>query len=113
MAFTTLVRQNGFLLTLPLGLLAAGCYFHRQKKGVLTGALCCLGCLALIQGGLYSRLDIVYPDNTLEEAVGLPMTLLCNARQREPGASGWRDPGVSGHAGRRGRLAEHLPPVGL
>ena len=52
--------------------------------GVLTGALCCLGCLALIQGGLYSRLDIVYPDNTLEEAVGLPMTLLCNARQREP-----------------------------
>ena len=84
LAFTTLVRQNGFLLTLPLGLLDAGCYFRRQKKGVLTGALCCLGFLALIQGGLYSRLDIVYPDNTLEEAVGLPMTLLCNARQRKP-----------------------------
>lgn len=28
LAFTTLVRQNGFLLTLPLGLLAAGCYFR-------------------------------------------------------------------------------------
>ena len=85
LAFTTLVRQNGFLLTLPLGLLAAGCYVRRQKKGVVTGALCCLGCLVLIQGGLYSQLDIVYPDNTLEEAVGLPMTLLCNARQQEPG----------------------------
>ena len=38
------------------------------------------------------------------------------AVQRPPagaGASGWRDPGVSGHAGRRERLAEHLPPVGL
>ena len=85
LAFTTLVRQNGFLLTLPLGVLAIGCYFRRQKKGILTGALCCLGCLVLIQGGLYSQLDIVYPDNTLEEAVGLPMTLLCNARQQEPG----------------------------
>ena len=85
LAFTTLVRQNGFLLTLPLGALAIGCYFRRQKKGILTGALCCLGCLVLIQGGLYSQLDIVYPDNTLEEAVGLPMTLLCNARQQEPG----------------------------
>ena len=85
LAFTTLVRQNGFLLTLPLGALAIGCYFRRQKKGILAGALCCLGCLVLIQGGLYSQLDIVYPDNTLEEAVGLPMTLLCNARQQEPG----------------------------
>lgn len=37
LAFTTLVRQNGFLLTLPLGALAIGCYFRRRKKGFWQG----------------------------------------------------------------------------
>lgn len=84
LAFVTLTRQNGFLFSLPLLLLALGCYLRREKKGLLQSVLVFLLALAIVQGGVYGALDVVYPQNTLDEAVGLPMTLLLNARQSRP-----------------------------
>ena len=83
LAFTTMVRHNGVLLTLPLGLFALCCYPCERKRVLLSLGAFAL-CVALVQGPLYGALDIVYPKNTLEESVGIPMTILCNEKQKSP-----------------------------
>lgn len=85
LAFTTLVRHNAILFTLPLALCLALCCRSQWRKGLLmVGAW--LGALALVMGPLYGALDIVAPNNTLEEAVGLPMTVMLDIRAKNPDA---------------------------
>ena len=83
LAFTTMVRHNALLFTVPLALFAIFCYPNVRRKALLSlGVL--IACVALVQGALYGALDVVYPSNTLEESVGLPMTVLCDQKQRAP-----------------------------
>ena len=80
----TLLRINALLWTAPLLL----CIFFAYRNTRVNAALaaCVLAAfMGLVQGPLYGALDVVYPDNTKEEAVGLPMTILCDIRQKEPG----------------------------
>lgn len=79
----TLLRINALLWTVPLLL----CVFFAYRKTRVNTALaaCVLAAfMGLVQGPLYGALDVVYPNNTKEEAVGLPMTILCDIRQKEP-----------------------------
>lgn len=85
LAFVTLVRHNGFLFSVPLLALVLCCYGLRQK-GVRVATLAFALCMLVVKGPLYGALDIVYPSNTTEEAVGIPMMILGNARQTAPEA---------------------------
>lgn len=79
----TLLRINALLWTVPLLL---GVFFaYRPIRLNAALAACVMAALmAIIQGPVYGALDVVYPDNTKEEAVGLPMTILCDVRKTEP-----------------------------
>ncbi|MDD6144378.1 MAG: hypothetical protein PUD16_12925 [bacterium] len=79
----TLLRINALLWTAPLLL----CVFFAYRRIRLNAALAaCVAAafMAVIQGPVYGALDVVYPDNVKEEAVGLPMTILCDIRRTEP-----------------------------
>ena len=85
LAFTTLVRHNALLFTLPL---AATAFItcRRQLRGALTAMAALAAALALVLGPLYSALNVSYPSNGLEESIGVPMTVLCNIRKENPNA---------------------------
>lgn len=79
LALTTLMRHNAALLTLPLLVTILAYYREQWKRGllcVLTAAIVYAG----ITGPLYSALHVTYPDNTMEESIGLPMTIVCDIR---------------------------------
>ena len=83
LAFATLLRINALLWTVPLLLCVFFAYKPVRKQAALAlGVMIAL--MAIIQGPVYGMLDVVYPDNTVEESVGLPMTILGDIRQREP-----------------------------
>ncbi len=85
LAFTTLVRHNALLFTLPL-LAVTAFTCAKQLRGALTAAAALITALALAWGPLYASLNVTYPDNLLEESVGLPMTVVCDVRKTNPGA---------------------------
>ncbi|NLI21182.1 MAG: hypothetical protein GX418_06510 [Clostridiales bacterium] len=85
LAFTTLVRHNALLFTLPLGLIAA-VVCRERVLGVLTAAATLLVAVWLVWGPLYAALGVTYPSNTLEESVGLPMTVVSDIRKVNPDA---------------------------
>ncbi len=85
LAFTTLVRHNAFFFTAPL-LVTALLACRGSLRGGLTAAAALLAALALVWGSLYASLHVTYPDNTLEESVGLPMTVVCDVRKLNPDA---------------------------
>ena len=85
LAFTTLVRHNAMLFTLPLMVIALCSFAGVRRMAVLAAAVMAAAVL-LVRSPLYGTLDVVYPDNTVEEAVGLPMTVLGNAFQTAPHA---------------------------
>jgi len=85
LAFTTMVRHNAFFFTLPL-LITAGLCFRRQWQAVLLSVTTLAACLALVWGPLYSALDVTYPSNTLEESIGIPMTIISDIRSENPDA---------------------------
>ncbi|MCE5342911.1 MAG: hypothetical protein LLF96_04885 [Eubacteriales bacterium] len=85
LAFTTLVRHNAFLFTLPL-LVTAALTCAGQTRGVLTAAAVLVAAVALTWGPLYAALHVTYPDNMLEESIGLPMTVICDVRVQNPDA---------------------------
>lgn len=82
LAFVSLVRHNGVLLALPMLLIAVFCFPARRGAALAAGAAACL--MLLVRVPLYGALDIVYPGNTLEEAVGLPMTVMADIKQASP-----------------------------
>lgn len=85
LAFTTLVRHNALLFTLPLAVIVLCSFAGVRRMAALALAMMAAGML-LVRGPLYGSLDVVYPDNTAEEAVGLPMIVLGNAMQQQPDA---------------------------
>ena len=85
LAFTTLVRHNAMFYTVPLLLCLLLCYRARWKRLLLAAGVTAL-CLGLVTGVVYSALDIIQPENTLEESVGIPMTVLMDARLKNPEA---------------------------
>ncbi len=85
LALTTLVRHNALLFTLPLCLIVLCSFAGVRRMAALAAAVMAAGVL-LVRGPLYGALDVVYPNNTMEEAVGIPMTLLGNAAQKAPEA---------------------------
>ena len=85
LAFTTMVRHNALLFTLPLLIGLAVCY-RRQLRGALTAAAVLAACLALVWGPLYGALNVSYPNNTLEESIGVPMTVISDIRKVNPDA---------------------------
>ncbi len=85
LAFTTMVRHNAFFFTLPL-LLMVLFTCRRQLRFTLTAAAVLITALALVWGPLYAALPITYPNNTVEEAIGIPMTVLCDVRAQNPDA---------------------------
>ena len=83
LACITLLRINALLWTVPLIL----CVFFAYRKTRLQAVLSVVAMvlvMMLVQGPVYGALDVVYPDNTKEEAVGLPMTILGDIRRTEP-----------------------------
>lgn len=85
LAFTTMVRHNAVLFTLPL-LLCVLLYFRRQIKPLLISLAVFAACLALTWGPLYQSLNVTYPNNALEESIGVPMTVISDVRKLNPGA---------------------------
>lgn len=83
LAFTTMVRHNAILFTLPLLALVIGCYGLKHRRNLIAGGTFAL-CLLLVQGVLFGALDVVYPSNTVEEAVGIPMMIMANCKQAAP-----------------------------
>lgn len=79
----SLLRVNALLWTLPFLLCVLFAYCPARRGAALAAGVM-TGFMALVQGPVYGALDIVYPQNTVEESVGLPMTVLCDIRQREP-----------------------------
>ena len=83
LAYTTLLRINALLWTVPFVL----CLFfaHRpvRRQAACAAAVMALA-MALVQGPVYGMLDVVYPDNTVEESVGLPMTILGDVKKLQP-----------------------------
>lgn len=85
LAFTTLVRHNAILFTLPMAVIVFFAFAGVRRMAALAACVLAAGVL-LVRGPVYGALDVVYPDNTVEEAVGLPMTVLGNAMQQSPHA---------------------------
>ncbi|NLO86041.1 MAG: hypothetical protein GX096_11540 [Clostridiales bacterium] len=83
LAFVTLVRHNGFIFTMPL-LVFVGFSYEKQWRNVLASAALLILCLGLVQGPLYGALDVVYPSNFTEESIGIPMTIMANAKKSSP-----------------------------
>lgn len=84
LAYTTLLRVNALFWTVPF-LVCAFLAFRISRKQALAAAAVMIALMALVQGPLYGALDVVYPDNTVEESIGVPMTVLCDIKQVEPG----------------------------
>lgn len=85
LAFTTIMRHNAFFLTLPLLVILIYLYVKRHKKILIAGAIMLIGVL-LIQGPLYTIMDVQKPDNTYRESVGVPMVILGNVYMKNPNA---------------------------
>ncbi len=83
LAWTTLARHNGMFFSVPLMLCLLLCYGRQRKPLAMAAALMAV-LVALVLGPLYGALDVVKPNNTLEESVGIPMTILCDARKQNP-----------------------------
>jgi hypothetical protein len=85
LAFTTLVRHNALLFTVPL-LVTALLTCRGQLRGALRATAALVMASALVLGPLYASLDVTYPNNTVEESIGIPMTIICDARAQNPDA---------------------------
>ena len=85
LAFTTLVRHNGLLFTLPM-LLTVLLTCRAGRKGAMIATAAMVTALSLTLGPLYAALPIAYPSNGLEESIGVPMTVVSNIRKVNPDA---------------------------
>ena len=85
LAYTTLVRHNGFFFTLPL-LVTVVFSCRAQFKGAVTAGATMVAILALVWGPLYTALHVTYPSNTITESIGVPMTIICDVRVVNPTA---------------------------
>jgi len=85
LAYTTLLRVNALFFTVPFVLCILLVYRSFWKKTAIAIVSMALA-LAVVQGPVFGALDVVYPKNTVEESIGLPMTVLCDTRKMDPQA---------------------------
>ncbi len=83
LAYTSLLRVNALFFTAPFALCVFFAWKPHRKKTALSILVMAL-VMALVQGPVFGALDVVYPQNTLEESIGIPMTVLCDIRKEEP-----------------------------
>ena len=83
LAYATLLRINALAWTVPL-LLCVFFAFRSVRRQAAYAAAVMVIAMALVQGPVYGLFDVVYPSNTVEESVGLPMTILGDVKQLEP-----------------------------
>jgi len=82
-AFTTLVRHNGFMMTLPMLAVLLACFWeHRRRILAIVLAVCAL--VGIIRGPVYALLQVESHNQPLEESIGVPMTILCNVKALAP-----------------------------
>lgn len=82
-AYTTLLRVNALFFTLPF----LACIFFAWRPArlrVASAAVVAAVAVAVVQGPVFGSLDVIYPSNTLEESIGVPMTILCDIRKEAP-----------------------------
>ena len=75
---TILVRHNGVLFVVPLWIALAVCG-EKGRKQTVAVALCSIAAVVLIQGPVFSSLQVQPHDNPVGEAVGIPMAVMANA----------------------------------
>ena len=80
LAVNTLIRHNAILISVPL-LIWLFFTVWIYRKNILITAITFIVCVVSVQEVLIPQFDVVYPDNFVEESVGLPMTLLCNQKK--------------------------------
>lgn len=83
LAYTTLLRVNALFWTIPF-LACVFFSFRANRRMTMLAAAIMIALISLVNGPLYGALDVVYPDNTVEESIGVPMTVLCDIKQTEP-----------------------------
>lgn len=82
LVLATLVRHNSFFFTLPLFVLLFA-YIKNWRQVLAVGVLA--GCLLLaVEGPLYNALKVTYPNNTYDESIGLPMSIMGNVMKKHP-----------------------------
>ena len=94
LAAATLLRHNAILWTLPLLVCALLRHSRRGRRGAALAAGAAALALVLVRGPLYGALDVIYPDNTTEESVGIPMTILWDIRMQAPEGAGRGNIGI-------------------
>lgn len=83
LAIKTLLRHNAMLWTYVLIACIFFCFKACRKHAALAAAVMA-ALLVLIQGPLFGALNVVYPDNFVDESMGIPMTILGDVKVTEP-----------------------------
>ena len=82
LTYLVYIRHNAILASGMFFVWIVICFWN-YRKGLFITLFTALLTAFLIQGVLFSQLDIIYPDNKYEESVGLPMILLANQKQQD------------------------------
>lgn len=83
LTLTTLLRHNAMMWTYVLIVCIFFCFKACRKAAVLAAAVMVI-LLVLIQGPLFGCLNVVYPDNFVDESMGIPMTILADTKVQQP-----------------------------
>ncbi|MDI9499033.1 MAG: hypothetical protein QM270_11200 [Bacillota bacterium] len=84
LALATLLRHNAFFFTLPL-LAALLIHYRRLRPARLLLPLVAL-ILIVMRFGVYALFPVEYPRQTVDESVGLPMTVILSVHVVDPEA---------------------------
>lgn len=82
-AFVSLIRQNAVFFVFPI-LLVVFLLCSKNRRNFLVVISSAVTVLIAVKCLLYPCLDIIYPNNTAEESIGLPMTVLADAYTTTP-----------------------------
>jgi hypothetical protein len=77
------IRHNGIFFTVPLICFMPFFYFKSTKKALLCPLLT-IAVMLVIRYPLYSALNVEFPDNTVRESVGVPMTIMGDVMIKSP-----------------------------
>lgn len=83
LALTTLLRHNAMLWTYVMIAAIFFCFGKCRKQAAVSAAVMA-AVLALVQGPLFGMLNVVYPENFVDESMGIPMTILGDVKVTEP-----------------------------
>lgn len=81
-AFTTLVRHNAILFTIPL--LIAVLFLSQKKKVFIVISICVIALVMLVKVPLYNSLDVQQPNRRQLETLGLPLNVIAASVKYSP-----------------------------